>query len=122
KLVDRAGEADGVLGPLPGGALETGAERQAAVDIGEGPGLAAPVVPAQPREDAEIVAHRLLEIDGESRLPARAAHGGDIGRRAGLVCQRHGLREIAHGGAVGEDEEAQLAWPSVDLVPRLELA
>src|SRR3954447_2376419 len=61
--IDRAGEADPVVGPTPGRAADRGAEREAGIDVGECGYFGLAVVPAPAAEYPDVVGECLLEIE-----------------------------------------------------------
>src|SRR5436305_787273 len=79
QAVTYIGHADHVVGPAPGVTLERQADGPGVVDLGEGPGLAMAVVPAESSPDAEVLGQLLLPADAEAVLQTVRPGFGDIG-------------------------------------------
>src|SRR5205823_9103476 len=106
-----AGEADPVVGAAPASALYDGTERQALVDVAECDDLVLAVVPAPAPEHADVVAHRLLDIDVVAVLGALApGQANRLGRiEAGEQVDVDRLAVAAGEVGVGPDRHADLA-------------
>ena len=122
-LVQREGDADRVVGPLPAPALDRGAERETLVDVGEGHDLILAVIPAIAAEHADIVGDLLLEVEVVADLDAALARLGDgvVGGDAERIGERHGVVVRTREHAVEERTGLVDAGPVVGLEAHLQL-
>jgi hypothetical protein len=110
--------------PSPRLAVDRGAEREAGVDVGEGADLVLAIVPAPAAEHADVVGHRLLDVEViavlGAALPSLHDRVGWIEARA----QRHQHESlVVAAGEIGirPDADPQLAGTREQRVARLEL-
>ena len=108
-------------GRAPARALERQARGDGPVDIGELERLLEPVRPAGAKEQAEIVADRLLQVEPDPLAALVVTHGGDVGRPARRLRQPDRVGEAAHAPAAEPAGEADLAGFAEQLVVALDL-
>jgi hypothetical protein len=108
KPVDDASQAYSVVGAAPGRSLQHAAERCALVDVGPGHDFGLTALPAQPREEAEIIGDGLLEIADEAKFRSGLARPRDV-RRIGI---ERGIAEVRIGQRRGETATIALAVPA----------
>src|ERR1017187_6394607 len=115
---------------MPARAFEGSAESSEAVDGGEGEGFGLAVAPAEAAEDAEVFGEFLIGAHPEAVFEsAGLAGGGDVGARAGLLCEADGVgvraaievievREQADGALVFVPLAAELAFEYIAAVAK----
>src|SRR5262249_50934481 len=118
-LVERESRSEAVRRPLPEAPRRRGAEDERALDLREGPGLVAAVVPPGPQEDAGVLRDGLLEVHAEAVLRAPLRARRDHVRRS--RARGESVAVGAHAGVVPETENADRACASEEGMVVLEL-
>src|SRR5258708_29096783 len=96
--INRAANADQVVGSAPSLALDGGAEREAGVDIGERHDLGLAVIPAPAAEQADFVVQGLFEVDDVAIFDTAPAGLRDI------EVERRSVQRLAITSAKGAVE------------------